>query len=528
MLKTLMFIAKNKILKSPENLSYHVKDFFKLSKKSQRRVLDKYFSSLDEGEDVVSYFLDNEARFYEDTREVNMFSCYYFDKLLIEHDIYNIRYIDKFNLDKEKQDYLVNYALYIIKEEKILLDIKRIVKYTDELPIQLSSNISFMNYLIKVNCYNVKYLTYNEFSTNKVRELIYSSIIEARNNDFDVCKFLKQDGSLPGILAKSVDFILYLVSNDLDNVKYLTDEMLSTQTISGLDQIVKTIIDTLIKNGRGLEEIEKNQILAGILNRNERFISYIIQADISNIRYVDWHNLTDSLKNNIINYIVSVLRDNKIMINIMKYPFRDIFFQNYSFMRYLMEDDVRWISVSRVNSREDSDKLIDLYFKLKDTKRIKFRLIDFLEDGEYINHYLLENKKMFNYIFINDQKMVKHINFFNLERAKVVVENLVNELEKNEYEFNNDDYLVNGRYPIILSNNYRFMRYVIYKNFNYLAYIDTSCIDKDMLKRVINYAFRTVYYIRGNDRRLSFDIDGYFRNSMIIDDEYFLECLRCL
>ena len=66
-----------------------------------------------------------------------------------------------------------------------------------------------------------------------------------------------------------------------------------------------------------------------------------------------------------------------------------------------MEDDVRWISVSRVNSREDSDKLIDLYFKLKDTKRIKFRLIDFLEDGEYINHYLLENKKMFNYIFIN-------------------------------------------------------------------------------------------------------------------------------
>ena len=92
MLKTLMFIAKNKILKSPENLSYHVKDFFKLSKKSQRRVLDKYFDSLDEGEDVVSYFLDNEARFYEDTREVNMFSCYYFDKLLIEHDIYNIRY----------------------------------------------------------------------------------------------------------------------------------------------------------------------------------------------------------------------------------------------------------------------------------------------------------------------------------------------------------------------------------------------------------------------------------------------------
>ena len=53
----------------------------------------------------------------------------------------------------------------------------------------------------------------------------------------------------------------------------------------------------------------------------------------------------------------------------------------------------------------------------------------FLEDGEYINHYLIENKKMFNYIYENNQKMVRHINFFNLERAKVVVENLVIELE---------------------------------------------------------------------------------------------------
>ena len=72
------------------------------------------------------------------------------------------------------------------------------------------------------------------------------------------------------------------------------------------------------------------------------------------------------------------------------------------------------------------------------------------------------------------------------------------------------------------------MRYVIYKNFNYLAYIDTSCIDKRELRRIINYAFRTVYYIRGDEKRLNFDIEGYFVDSMIIEDEYFLECLRCL
>ena len=66
----------------------------------------------------------------------------------------------------------------------------------------------------------------------------------------------------------------------------------------------------------------------------------------------------------------------------------------------------------------------------KEQKKYKFRLIDFLEDGEYINHYLIENKKMFNYIFSNDPRIVKYINFFNLEKAKMLVENLVNELEK--------------------------------------------------------------------------------------------------
>ena len=31
MLKSLIFIAKNRILKSPENLSYHVKEFLKFN-----------------------------------------------------------------------------------------------------------------------------------------------------------------------------------------------------------------------------------------------------------------------------------------------------------------------------------------------------------------------------------------------------------------------------------------------------------------------------------------------------------------
>ena len=528
MIRSLIFTYKNKILKNPINLSYHVEEFFCLSKKNQRRVLDRYFDYLDEDVDVVDFFMSNEARYYDDNHEINMFSCYYFDKLLLEHNIYNIRYIDTFNIDKEKKEYLINYALYIVKEDKIILDTKKLLKYTDELPKELSSNVNFMDYLIKVDCYNVKYLTLLEDNYSKVRELIYTAIIEARNKNFDISKFLKNDKTLPIVLSKNIDFILYLISNDINNVKYLTDDVLSKQTISSLDQIVKTINSTLISNGGGIEVIESNEILASLLNRNDRFISYIIESDINNIKYVDWHNITDGLKKKIIDYIVLVLRENNVMINIMKYPFREIFFQNYSFMEYLMEDDIRWISVNRVNSRAESDKLIDLYFKLKDEQNYRFRLVDFLEDGEYINHYLLENKKMFSYIYNNSRRMVKHINFFNLERAKGVVENLVNELEKNEYDFNNDDYLVNGRYPIILSNNYRFMRYAIYKNFNYLAYMDTTCTDKHDLKRIINYAFRTVYYIRGEDKTLNFDIEGYFKDSMIIDDDYFLECLNCL
>ncbi len=513
-------------MKEPAALAYHVKEFFNFSKKNQRRILDKYFDSLGDGEDIVSYFDTEDARYYDGNREVSMFDCYYFDKMLINYDIRNLKYIDKFKLDNEKLDYLVNYALYIIKEDKINIMIKDILKNPYDLPINLSSNINFMNYLIGLDCYNVKYLTHNDKYPTKVRELIYSAIAQARKKEFDVRKFFKIDNTLPTILATNVDFVLYLIANDINNTVYLNESLLEKQTISGINQIVKTIIESL-KNGiANIEILEKNMDLSVILNRNEEFIYCILDISMVNIIYIDWYNLTDTVRNRIINYFVELLRMNNKRFNVMKYLFRDLFFQNYEFMKYLIEDDIRWIAVSKINSKEENDKLIDLYFKLKENYR--FNIVDFLADGEYINHHLLENKKMFNYIFEHEPRVVRYINFFNLERAKVVVENLVNELERYQGDFYNDDYLVNGRYPIILSNSYRFMRYVIYKNFNYLAYIDTSCIDKRELRRIINYAFRTVYYIRGDDKSLNFDIEGYFEDSMIIDDEYFLECLRCL
>ena len=46
MIKAFIFIMKYKILKDPINLSYHTKEFFQLSKSTQRKVLDKYFNKL--------------------------------------------------------------------------------------------------------------------------------------------------------------------------------------------------------------------------------------------------------------------------------------------------------------------------------------------------------------------------------------------------------------------------------------------------------------------------------------------------
>lgn len=530
MLKTFIFIIKYKILKDPINLSYHTKEFFKLPKNIQRKVLDKYFNKLNNNFSIESYFDTKESRYYEDNREITFFNCYYFDKKIIEYNITNIKLIDKFKLSSEKIDYLINYALEHIQEKNLKIDVNDLINYEENIPIKLSKNIKFMKYLINENCYNIKYLTYNELYPEKQRELIIEGIKLAKQKEFTMQPFLKRDKTLPKILATNIDFILYLIENDIENVKYLTETLLENQTISSKERIIKTILSSLEKNSLGIDFIEQNQPLATFLNRSEEYITYIISSDLENIRYVDWHNLNDTTSTKIINYITTILNKTTYSFNIMNYPFRNLFFQNYSFMKYLIEKDFRWIAITKVVSKEENDKLIKQFFEEISKKNYKFKLEDFLEDGEYINHNLIENKKMLHYFFINNVPLIKHINFFHLKSSRIVVENIVGELEKTEpeYDFCNEDYLINGKYPIPLSNSYRFMRYVIDKNFNNIAFIDISMIDKRELKRIINYAFRMVYYIRGNNKKLTFDFEGYFQNSDILKNEYFQECLKSL
>ena len=531
MIRALIFIIKYKILKDPTNLSYRTKEFFRLSKNTQRKVLDKYFDYIKNSFSIEDYFDTKESRFYDGDLDVTFFNCYYFDKLCLEHNINNIKLIDKFKLSDEKINFLINYALEIVEEDKLVIRSSDLVNYLDNIPTRLGRNTKFMKYLIDEDYSNVKYLVNNELCPNRIRELINGAIKKASEDDYCIDKFLKQDKSLPEILRNNFDFILYLISNDIENIKYLNSRFIDNLTISNKDNLIDTIILSLKDNDNCIEFIEENTDLAVILNRNEKFINYIIDVNVDNVKYVDWHNILDELKNRVIDNIVISLKSKNIEFDIMKYSFKNIFFINYNFMKYLIEKDFRWIAVSSVNSKSENDMLIDYFFERLKLKKYKFRLNDFLGDGKYLNNNLLENKRMFHYLFGKCLNIIKYINFFDLKNHRLIVENLAGELEKTgiDYKFNNNDFLIDGKYPVVLSNSYRFMRFVIDKDFNNIAYMNISMMDKREKIRIINYAFRMVYYIRGRNKNLNFDLnEEYFKRSMIINDDYFLECLKSL
>ena len=528
MIKSFIFLLKYKILKDPINLSYHPQEFFQLNKNTQRKVLDQYFLKLEKTFPIDTYFNTKEARYYQDNEEVSFYHCYYFDKLAIELNPNNISLIDKFKLDQEKLDYLVSYYLTIVQEDNLSFNIENLLIYPEKLPLVLSQNIDFMHYAIEKDFKNIKYLVYNEKCFTQQRALIQLSLVKAREINAPLDIFLKKDHTLSKELKNNFDFILYLIENNICYIEYLTEEILNQTTPTSKDLLTKTIITSLKKNPESLKIVEKNFAIATELNENLEFIEYLISDNIQNISYINWQHLPDKARNDMINYLTKKLEENHQTIDIMKYPFYHFFFENYAFMNYLIQSDFRWIAVNQVNEKENQDKLIDLSLKKMKQTNYKFKLEDFLEDGKHMNSHLVENKKMLGYFFQNQVPIVWYINFFQLNHPKNVVENILFFIEKKDYEFHNEEFLVNGKYPIPLSNSYRFMRFCIDKNFNNLAYIDLSMLDKRELKRIINYAFRMVYYIRGNNKKLNFDFEGYFQNSDIIHDQYFQECLKSL
>ena len=521
-------MLKYKILKDPANLSYQTESFFKLPKNVRKVILDKYFKKFRNVSGLELYFTDKNSRYYDDGREITFFHFYYFDKLLLEYNPENIRLIDEFVIEKEKRDYLVTYTLELIRDRGITLTSRELVSYPDDLPKFLSSNLEFMEYLVHQDEGNIKYITYQDKNIKGLRDLIQKGIVVARTRDFNIKKFLKNDGSLPRILETNHDFLLYLIENNIENIYYLDEGVVENTTISNQQNLINTIIEALRYKEEYIDKLENISYLANILNTNIDFLRYIISVNIDNIQYIDWYNLTDFKKDELIRFITDKIKNSNIEFDIMEYPARELFFQNKYFMKYLIDSDFRWIAVSEVEDIQDNHELIELFFEKSQENNYRFRLSDFLIDNEYINHRLIEDRDMLEYFFQNKVKVIQYIDFFRLKSSRDLVDNILREIEKKEFEFHNDDFLVNGKYPIPLSNSYRFMRYVIDKNFNNLAYIDLSMIDEHELKRIINYACRMVYYIRGKNKNLNFDIDGYFKDSDILDNEYFQECLSSL
>ena len=78
MIRSFIFIIKHKILKEPSKLAVLTREFFKLSKNTQRKVLNKYFDELKGDFDIENYFDTKESRYYDGNKEITFFNCYYF------------------------------------------------------------------------------------------------------------------------------------------------------------------------------------------------------------------------------------------------------------------------------------------------------------------------------------------------------------------------------------------------------------------------------------------------------------------
>lgn len=525
-MRAFLFDLKYKIKKDPKNLSLHCKEFFSLKEKMQRKVLDVYFKCASKKLEIGYYFDNKNARYYDDGREISFFNSYYFCKKIIDLNINNISYFDKFKLSSSELDRLFNYTMDIIKRNKVRIKVDKILRYPTNLPLYLSSNVIFMKYLTGIDSYNIKYITINESRIEAQRELIREVIKKVDNEEFNVNKFLLDDNEMPELLANNIDFIVYMISHDLDNIKFLDGKILDTLIDKDKKRLVSAIVEYINNNDVDIRYLFKNRDLGIYLSRDVDFLINIINLNEDNIKYVDFHNIVIGDIKKIINKLALKLVKEDIDFDYNRYPFKNILMKNYMFMAYLIDRDRHNIRYLDVDNEDDVNKVIDIY--LNKYRKSSFNIEDYLDSNGNVKVMFVKNKHMLTYLVKHDNKIFKYIDFDLLDNADGLIEVIIKYIGNKSFSFDNDVFLRNGKYPIILSNSYLFMREVIYKNFNNLAYIDTSMIDKQVLRKIINYACRTVYYLRGNDKKLSFDLDGYFKDSMIINDEYFRECLKSL
>ncbi len=124
----------------------------------------------------------------------------------------------------------------------------------------------------------------------------------------------------------------------------------------------------------------------------------------------------------------------------------------------------------------------------------------------------------------NNNSYIRNIDF-NYNYNFNIVDLILEEIKIYNYKFNNEDYLRNGKYPTILSNNHSFMKYVIDKDFNNIFYIDSFNMDKNEINGIINYTFKKVYSLKEKDKNITFNCDK-FKDSNMMSNSYFIECLK--
>lgn len=165
---------------------------------------------------------------------------------------------------------------------------------------------------------------------------------------------------------------------------------------------------------------------------------------------------------------------------------------------------------------EEKETMLFTKFDEKESILPKENII--LKEEIYIDRESLSNA------IRNDNSYIKNIDF-NYNYNFNIVDLILEEIKIYNYKFNNEDYLRNGKYPIILSNNHSFMKYVIDKDFNNIFYVDSSNMDKNEINGIINYTFKKLYSLKEKDKNITFNLDK-FKNSDIVNNNYFIECLK--
>lgn len=141
-----------------------------------------------------------------------------------------------------------------------------------------------------------------------------------------------------------------------------------------------------------------------------------------------------------------------------------------------------------------------------------------------LNKEIYTDRESLSNAIRNDNSYIKNIDF-NYHYNFDIIDLILEEIKIYNYKFNNEDYLRDGKYPIILSNNHSFMKYVIDKDFNNIFYVDSFNMDKNEINGIINYTFKKVYFLKEKDKNITFNCDK-FKDSNMMSNSYFIECLK--